>query len=121
MSTFDRAAAGPQLDPSTEFAARKFLNELKRKYPVRDAILYGSRARGDHTSDSDADLAVLLEGESGDRTAVAMDMARIAFDVMMKTGVMVQGMPLWDGDVQRPEHFSNPALIANILRDGIHL
>ncbi len=48
-------------------------------------------------------------------------MARIAFDVLMETGVMVEAMPLWPEELAHPETFSNPALIGNILRDGIHL
>jgi predicted nucleotidyltransferase len=32
-------------------------------------ILYGSRARGDHRPDSDADVAVILKGARGDRYA----------------------------------------------------
>ena len=110
-----------KIDPATERATRTFLDQFRLKYPVREAILFGSRARGDHTPDSDADLAVVLEGEHGDRAAVSMDMAGLAFNVMMKTGVMVQGLPLWDEDMKMPERFSNPALIENILREGIHL
>jgi hypothetical protein len=48
-------------------------------------------------------------------------MAGIAFDVLMETGIMVQGFPLWPEELARPETFSNPPFIENILRDGIHL
>jgi len=114
-------APAKRIDPDTERAARAFMKRLEGKYPVIEAILYGSRARGDYTSDSDADIAVILEGERGDRAAASLDMAGIAFDVMMETGVLVQGLPLWVEEVQRPESFSNPVLIANILREGVHL
>jgi len=116
--------ARPVLDAETERAARVFLKRLEGKYPIVDAILYGSRARGDHTSDSDADIAIILKGERGaqrDRTAASLDMAGLAFDVMMETGVMVQGLPLWETELARPETFTNPALINNILREGVHL
>jgi DNA invertase Pin-like site-specific DNA recombinase/predicted nucleotidyltransferase len=114
----------PALDAETERAARVFLKRLEGKYSIVDAILYGSRARGDHTSESDADIAVILKGERGerrDRTAASLDMAGLAFDVMMETGVMVQGLPLWETELARPETFTNPALINNILREGVHL
>ena len=114
----------PALDAETERATRVFLKRLEGKYPIVDAILYGSRARGDHTSESDADIAVILKGERGerrDRTAASLDMAGLAFDVMMETGVMVQGLPLWETELARPETFTNPALINNILREGVHL
>jgi uncharacterized protein len=109
------------IDAATERAARAFLKRLEGKYPVVESILYGSRARGEHLPDSDADLAVILRGERGDRVAASLDMAGVAFDVMMETGVLVQCLPLWDEELRRPETFANPALIANILRTGVRL
>jgi DNA invertase Pin-like site-specific DNA recombinase len=111
----------PALDSETERAARSFMRHLEGRYPVREAILYGSRARQTHNPDSDADIAIILNGERGDRYKVSGDMAGIAFDVMMETGVMVQALPLWSDEVARPETFSNPGLINNILREGIRL
>lgn len=113
--------AKPAMDSQTERAARSFLRRLDGRYSVRDAILFGSRARRTHTADSDADIAVVLDGERGDRAAASMDMAGIAFHVMMETGVMVQALPLWPDEIARPETFSNPALINTILREGVHL
>jgi DNA invertase Pin-like site-specific DNA recombinase/predicted nucleotidyltransferase len=111
----------PALDADTERAARAFLRRLEGRYPVREAILYGSRARRTHHSDSDADIAVILNGEHGDRSAAVKDMAAIAFHVMMETGVMVEALPLWPDELARPDRFKNPALINNILREGIRL
>jgi DNA invertase Pin-like site-specific DNA recombinase/predicted nucleotidyltransferase len=113
--------AKPVLDADTERAARVFLRHLEGRYPVREAILYGSRARRTHNPDSDADIAVILDGEHGDRSAAVKDMAAIAFHVMMETGVMVEALPLWPDELRRPERFKNPALINNILREGIRL
>jgi predicted nucleotidyltransferase len=109
------------LDADTEHAARIFLSRLGGRYAVVEGILFGSRARGDHAPDSDADLAVVLSGARGDRVEASLEMAGLAFDVLMETGVLVQGIPLWDEELRRPEGSSNPRLIANILRDGVRL
>ena len=61
-----------------------------------------------HSPDSDADIAIILDGERGDRSAAVKDMAGIAFHVMMETGVMVEAMPLWADELARPETFSIP-------------
>ena len=110
-----------RIDANTEIAARAFLKRIEGKYPFVDALLYGSRSRGDHKSDSDADIAVILPGARGDRYELARDFGGIEFDVLMETGIMVQGFPVWEDELARPETFSNPALIHNILREGIHL
>jgi antitoxin ChpS len=48
-------------------------------------------------------------------------MAVIAFHVMMDTGVMVEGLPLWEVEFADPVGFSNPRLIENIRREGLRL
>ena len=101
--------------------ALAFLQKLRGAYDVAEAIMFGSRARGDHRPDSDLDLAVVLNGQRGDFIDTKLDMAGMAFDVMMETGVLVQPFPLWDGDLAHPERFSNPTLIQNISDDGIRL
>ncbi|CBW76961.1 Nucleotidyltransferase (EC 2.7.7.-) (plasmid) [Mycetohabitans rhizoxinica HKI 454] len=54
-------------------------------------------------------------------TSIALDMAGIAFDVLLETGVLVEALPLWEDEMEHPELFSNPALIRNIHREGIAL
>ncbi len=113
--------ARPTLDAETERAARVFMQRIEGKYPAIEGLVYGSRARGDHKPDSDTDLAVILKGERGDRYKVSSDMAGIAFDVMLETGVLVSPLPLWEEEFLQPERFSNPALIENIKREGLRL
>ncbi len=101
--------------------ASAFLGKLRGTYDVAEAIMFGSRARGDHKPDSDLDLAVVLKGRRGDFIDTKLDMAGVAFDVLMETGVLVQPFPMWDGDLTHPERFTNPNLIRNISEDGIRL
>ena len=51
MAIYGKAGVSPDelaLDPETERAARAFPQRLEGKYPVIEAIVFGSRARGDH-------------------------------------------------------------------------
>ena len=109
------------IDADTERAARVFLGRVAGLYPIDQALLFGSRARRSHRQDSDADIAVVIAGEHGKRSTVAMDMAGIAFEVLLDTGVLIEALPLWSGELEHPELFGNLALIENIRRDGIKL
>lgn len=109
------------MDAQTEHAVRAFMQRLEGRFPVQGSILFGSRARHTHDVDSDADLAVVLEGALGNRNVTARDMAGIAFDVMLETGVLVEALPLWEDEIKHVEAFGNPALLSTILRDGLRL
>lgn len=109
------------VDTQAERAAREFLDCVSANYPASRAILFGSRARGAFRPDSDMDIAVLLRGQPGRRVDTALDMAGIAFDVLMETGVLVEVLPLWEEEWEHPECFNNPALLENIRRDGVRL
>ena len=114
----------PAKQPTTADAAKTvsaFVDKLRNTYDVPEAIVFGSRARGDNRPDSDLDLAIVLNGRRGNFLDVKLDMAGLAFDVLMETGVLVQALPLWDGDLSNPERFTNPTLIRNIARDGVRL
>ncbi len=112
-------ASRPTIGDHRAIAA--FLEKLQGIYDVSQMIMFGSRARGDNRPDSDLDLAVVLNGKRGDFVDTKIDMAGLAFDVLMETGVLVQAFPMWGDDLARPEQFPNPALIRNIAREGIRL
>ena len=94
---------------------------ISGRYCVDRAILFGSRARATHNATSDADLAVVLKGEHGKRSTAAIDMAGIAFEVLLETGILVEALPLWCSEWEHPEQFSNPTLIRTIQREGVLL
>jgi len=107
------------MDSNTRRSARLFLNRVAESYPLAGAWLFGSRARGDQHPDSDADIAVLLRGEHGERATAARLMASIAFGVMLDTGILIGPLPMWEDEWRHQEQFSNPALLEGIRRDGV--
>ena len=109
------------VDPKTERAVRTFLERISQRYSVIGARLFGSRSRADHNPGSDVDLAVFLRGSRGNAIDVGVDMAGVAFDVLMDTEILVSPLPIWEDDWAHPEAYSNPLLLENIRRDGIVL
>ena len=109
------------VDSETEQTAKLFLDRIRQRYALSEAYLFGSRARQQVGRESDVDIALLLKGKTGSRTDTAVEMAAIAFDVMLETGVLVDALPFWEDEWAHPERFGNPALIQNILRDGVRL
>lgn len=109
------------LDQDTQQAIQRFLALIASHYSVAGAILYGSRARGTHHRDSDADLAVLLQGEHQRFLTTKLAMADTAFDVLLETGINISPLPIWLDEWEHPENFSNPELLWNIAKEGIRL
>jgi antitoxin ChpS len=107
------------IDSGTRAAIRAFIEKIALKYEMDRAILFGSRARMSHRSDSDADVAVLLYGRSGKFVATKLAMADIAYEVLLETGIRIQPLPIWAEEWEHPESYSNPRLLENIEREGI--
>ena len=108
------------LDPDTEGAVRSFLARIPPTLPVQLAILYGSRARGEATDDSDADLALIVEQGAEDWRLLG-DLAELAYDVFLDTGVLIQPVTISADHWRHPEHFPRPGFLRNVARDGIIL
>ena len=110
-----------QLDPETKKAVMSFLALIAGSYDIAGAILYGSRARGTHGPYSDADIAILLNGEHQRFMTVLLAMADIAYDVLFDTGINISPLPVWIDEWEHPENYSNPFLLKNIRNEGIRL
>jgi predicted nucleotidyltransferase len=109
------------LDHDTEEAVRRFLVLVAARHDMAGAIVYGSRARGTHRPDSDADVAVLLKGERRRVLPTTLAMADAAYDVLLETDIDISPLPVWLDEWEHPEKHSNPALLRNIAREGIRL
>jgi predicted nucleotidyltransferase len=109
------------IDRETANATRAFIDKVATRYDLAGAILFGSRARQSHRSDSDADVAVLLRGRPGKFVATKLAMADLAYDVLLETGIRIQPLPIWEEEWEHPEAYSNPRLLHNLEREGIRL
>ena len=94
---------------------------IEGHYDLEGAIVYGSRARGTHRVDSDADLAVLLRGEQKRFLPTLLSMSDAAYDVLLETGINIAPLPVWLNEWEHPDNYSNPALLRNIAKDGVRL
>jgi predicted nucleotidyltransferase len=116
---YERASAEP--DAATLGAAREFIRRVSARHPMKGALLFGSRARGTHRAESDVDIAVLLRGRRGKLMDTSLEMADIAFEVLLETNVYIQPVPIWEDEWEHPETHSNPRLLENIRREGLPL
>lgn len=110
-----------RIDLETERAVRRFLDLIDDQYHPAAAIVFGSRARGTHRADSDADVAVILQDPPGRFISVKLDMSHTAYDVLLETGIRIQPLPIWKSEWEHPDAYSNPQLLRNIDQQGIRL
>jgi predicted nucleotidyltransferase len=109
------------IDHATEEAVRRFFDLIAGQYDTAGAIVFGSRARGSHRPNSDADVAVLLSGEHQRFLTTKLAMSDVAFEVLLETGINISPLPIWLDEWEHPETYSNPALLRNIAREGFRL
>lgn len=109
------------IEPETREAVQRFLSQIASQYDLAGAILYGSRARGTHRPDSDADVAILLNGDHQRLLPTTLAMADAAYDVLLETGINITPLPIWIDEWEQPDAYSNPALLRNIAREGVHI
>lgn len=86
----------PPTDAEAEAALAEFAARVRAHYGDRleGVYLFGSRARGDHRPDSDADVAVVLAEPRIDFWTEKDRLGAWAFDVFMRRGLRVQAWPL---------------------------
>lgn len=111
----------PPSEPAVSRALASYRQKLADSYGERfvAAYLFGSRARGDHRPDSDADIAVVLESFDEPPVGEKMRLVDLAFDALTDAGLMIQPWPFtraqWEGC--EPEgRFAD--LLAAARRDG---
>jgi predicted nucleotidyltransferase len=108
------------LDPDTEEAVREFLARIPADIRLDRAILFGSRARGEHRPDSDADVALILHERGNDGETLWM-LAGLAWDVYLDKGIMIQPVTIAVDDWLHPEEYPRPGFLRKVELEGIVL
>ena len=118
MSGVDLLA--PMDDAVVDRAVRDFAREVRRSYGdrVKGMYLFGSRARGDHTAESDADVAVVLADGDWRAWDEKMRLADIEYDIIVDTGIEPQGWPVSESEWRNPDLHDNPPLVRAMRRDA---
>jgi len=102
----------------------KFAEALSKEFDVVQLVLYGSRARGDYSAESDTNVAVLLRGENEELREfvdVKLALACVAYEILLVTGVRIRPYPVWEAEWSSPER-SRPVdleVLERIASEGI--
>ena len=111
------------LDKLMQDALEAFKNRLVRRYGnrLKGVLLFGSRARGDHRPDSDADVAVFVD-RVDDPVSEQLTLVDDSYPILFDTGLHIQPW-VFDGDALLHPHQPNEEirLLEAIQRDGVTL
>jgi len=107
------------IDAETRSAVEVFHARLSRRYGarLRGLVLFGSRARGDHRPDSDADVAVFLEAVE-DPVAAQMDIADDSYAIFLSHDLLIQPW-VFSGSPEHPGRTHGARLLASIQKEGV--
>jgi uncharacterized protein len=84
-------------------------------------ILFGSRARGDFSEESDADVAIILEEPIEHPYRVKCDVIDATYDLFLDSGIIIQPWPLREDWLKDPQASPFPHIARAVLREGIRL
>ena len=97
-----------------------FAATVRAHYGARlhDIFVFGSRARGEATADSDVDLAVLLNDENVDYWTEKFLLIDLSQDALLDADLIIQSFPVSTSEWSAPETHRNPRFILEIRRDA---
>ena len=102
-------------------ALAAFVQKISNFPGFVSAIFFGSHARKEANPASDVDVAVILEGKTGEFVNTKFALNDFAYEVLLDTGIRIQPFPVWQSELDNPDAYSNPHLLRNIAKDGVRL
>ncbi len=118
-----RAAARPQaVDQAALRALESFKALLQERYGdrLRGVYLFGSRARGDHRADSDADVAVFLD-QVTDPLGEQLSLIEQGYGILLETGINIQPWVFEFASLDDPGRYRASHLVRSIRQEGLRL
>ena len=109
------------MDSETLTALQDFKRRLEARFgdKLNSVYLFGSRARGDHRPDSDADVAVVLNEKVEGVLTYLDELSEDAISVLLERGLYIEPWPLDAGALKEPDRYWAPTLSRAVLREGI--
>jgi predicted nucleotidyltransferase len=100
-------------------ALAAFVNRIRQRFDglILSAVLFGSRARGEASADSDVDVLVVIDNED---YRVRKEIRYLAAEVWLEYGLFLSTR-IWSRSHWRKLQKMQTLLYRNIQRDGIDL
>lgn len=108
------------MTPDERTALDAFVAAVRAHYGARlvDVLVFGSRARGDATADSDVDLAIILQDGNWRFWSEKMALSDFVHDALVESGLYIQAWPIRLAEWSSPSANRNPRFIEDIKRDA---
>jgi antitoxin ChpS len=113
----------PPTDAEAARALARFADDVKLHYGdrLKGLYLFGSRARGDHAADSDADVAVVLANGDWEEWLERRALNGLAFDAELDDGLVIQPWPFAEADWTAALGMPATTLLGAACRDAVPL
>lgn len=110
----------PPTEEDVVRALRRFAAEVRRRHGerLRGVYLFGSRARGDHKPDSDADVAVVLDADGLDLRQEKWSLVDLAFEPGFDSGLHISPRPFAHSEWASADEVSVRPLVRNARREA---